>query len=71
MEKFDFNKREYDHFVEYCGFTDEELIVFQMRRKGSSITEVARNYHRSEATVNRIIKCIKAKIKYEIIKGQL
>lgn len=69
MGAFDFNKREYDHFVEYCGFTDEETVVLAYRRRGLSIVEISDAMHRSEATTNRTIKRVKNKIMREIRRG--
>jgi DNA-binding NarL/FixJ family response regulator len=71
VSSFDFNKREYDHFMEYCGFTDEGKAVLDMRRRGMSVVEIGLTTYRSEATINRTIKRIKSKIKDEIKRGAL
>ena len=62
MFKFDFDKREYEHFVEYCNLNDDELIVLSLRRKGMSIPYIAQRLNLSEATINRLIKKLKKKI---------
>jgi DNA-binding NarL/FixJ family response regulator len=49
-----------------CAFTDEELLVLQMRRKNTSIISIADQLHISEATVNRRIRSIKDKIAGEL-----
>ena len=66
MFKFDFDKREYDHFVEYCNFNDDELLVLSLRIKGKSISYIAQEINLSETTVNRLIKSIKKKLLKEM-----
>ena len=66
MFKFDFDKREYEHFVEYCNFNDDELLVLHLRNKGKSISYIAQEINLSETTVNRLIKSIKKKLLKEM-----
>lgn len=57
-----FNKFEYDYFIENCGFTDDEISILNFRRSGKSITEISVLKNTSTSTVNRNIKSIKNKI---------
>lgn len=62
LKKLDFNKSEYEYFMENCNFTDRQINVLNMRRKGCSIVEISLKLFVSERTINREIKCIKNKI---------
>lgn len=62
LKNLDFNKSEYDYFVENCNFTDRQLEILNLRRKNKSIVEISMKVHISERTVNREIKLIKRKI---------
>jgi len=61
-KKFDFNKNEYDYFIENCNFTDRQKNILDMRRKGCSIVQISLDLYLSERTINREIKSIKRKI---------
>lgn len=65
--RFDFSYEEYKRFIDVCPFTDEELQVLEMRRKGKSVIEIAFALNLSDRTVERRIKSIKKKIGKEII----
>lgn len=65
MEKFLYNWNEYQRLIERCPFTDEERRVFDLRRKGCSITQIALKMNICERSVNRRIKSIKTKIMRE------
>lgn len=60
--KNEFTKPECERFRRECNFTNEELAVFDLRVKASSIIEIQHALNMSESTVNRRIKSIKKKI---------
>ena len=62
LKKLDFNKAEYEYFIENCNFTDRQLEILDLRRKGKSIIEISLEINLSESTINREIKTIKRKI---------
>ena len=62
LKNLDFNKKEYEYFIENCNFTERQLEIFDLRRKGKSIIEISLKLNMSEATVNRELKKIKHKI---------
>ena len=66
LKKLDFNKNEYDYFIENCNFTDRQKEILDLRRKGKSIIEISFLVHLSERTINIEIKRIKHKI-YKVI----
>lgn len=66
MKRFDFSYEEYQKFIVQCPFTDEELKVLEMRRKGKSIVAISIELNVSTSTVDRIIKSICNKILKEI-----
>lgn len=63
-----FNKQEYDYFIENCGFNDDEKEILDLRRSGKSIVEISIIKNTSISTINRNIKRIKKKI-ISVIKG--
>ena len=66
MQKFDFSYSEYQKFIQQCPFTDEELKVLELRRKGKSVIEICFALNMAERTVTRRIKSISRKIIKEI-----
>ena len=66
LKKLDFNKAEYEYFIENCNFTERQKEIIDLRRKGKSIIEISLEINISERTINREIKTIKHKI-YKII----
>jgi len=62
LKGLDFNKSEYDYFIENCNFTDRQIDILNLRRKGVSILAISSRMFISERTVNREIKKIKNKI---------
>lgn len=58
----DFLESEYQKFYNECNFTDRQMEILQLRRKGKSIIEISLSLNMSEATVSREIKKIKRKI---------
>jgi DNA-binding NarL/FixJ family response regulator len=66
LRKFDFSYEEYNKFIVQCPFTDEELKILEMRRKGKSVIQVSMELNLSDRTVERRIKSIEKKIIKEI-----
>lgn len=62
LKNLDFNKYEYDYFVEYCNFTDRQKEILDLRRSGKSYIEISYKLHIGETTIAREIKRIKNKI---------
>lgn len=62
MYKMDFSKKEYDHLVEVCGFTDDELEVLDLKRRGWYTADIAAELNISERTVKRRTQRIVNKI---------
>lgn len=63
---FDFSYREYELLKQRCPFTDEELEVFELRRRGYSVVHISAELYKSTATIDRRIKSIKRKISKEL-----
>lgn len=65
-ENLDFTKQEYDYFIENCGFTDRQIEILNLRRKGMSIVQISMYEGKylpiSTRTVDREIRKIKHKI---------
>lgn len=66
MYKFDFSSSEYKHFLDVCPFTDDELKIMELRRKGNSNIQIAIELHIAERTLSKYIKSIVNKIAKEI-----
>ena len=62
LKNLDFTKAEYEYFIDNCGFTDREIEILNLRRKGKSIIAISLEAHLSERTILRILKKIKHKI---------
>lgn len=62
LKRLDFNKEEYEYFIEHCNFTDRQMEILNLRRRGYSIVSISIKTHICERTVNREIKKIKNKI---------
>ncbi len=60
--RFDFTQAEYEWFVQRAGFTDDELSVLHLKRRGWYNLQVADELNISERTVKRRVCAIKAKI---------
>lgn len=65
-ENLDFTKQEYDYFIENCGFTDRQIEILNLRRRGMSIVQISMYEGKylpiSTRTVDREIRKIKRKI---------
>ena len=66
MNKFDFSYDEYQRFLERCPFSEEEIEILNLRRKGYSITQIAIKLNISDRTVSKRINSICKKILKEI-----
>lgn len=66
MERFDFSHAEYEHFKSVCDFSDDELVILEMRRKGKSVIEMMFRLNMSERSIHRCLASIKRKISREI-----
>lgn len=66
MNKFDFSYNEYVRFLERCPFTDEEIEIINLRRKGKSRIQISMLLNMSDGAVDRRIKSINKKISKEI-----
>lgn len=66
MYKFDFSSREYEYFLSKCPFTDEEIEILKLKRKGKSNIAISISMGLSERTVGRRIKSIQNKIIKEL-----
>lgn len=62
LKRLDFNKKEYEYFIENCNFTDRQKEILDLRRKGKSIVEISLKIPVSTRTVDREIRKIKNKI---------
>ena len=58
----DFNKAEYDYFIENCGFTDRQIEILNLRRRGKTIVEISMVVNLSTRTIDRELKAIRKKI---------
>lgn len=63
--KFDFSSSEYQKYLQLCPFSDEELKVLDMRRRGKSVIEIRFALNLSESTVLRRMDSIARKIDKE------
>ena len=64
--RFDFSHSEYTKLVEICPFSEEELQILDMRRRGKSDIEICFKLNLSERTLTRRIESIAEKIQKEI-----
>lgn len=66
MNKFDFSYDEYQRFLERCPFSEEEIEILNLRRKGYSITQIAIELNICDRTVSKRINSICKKLLKEI-----
>lgn len=63
-----FSTKEREYYERECGFTDEELRVFQLRTRGYSVTRIATllteeyGYYYTQGKVEARIRTVKNKI---------
>ena len=63
-----FTTREREYYEQECGFTDEELLVFQLRSRGFSVVRIATHLthefgvYYSQGKVEARIRSVKDKI---------
>jgi DNA-binding NarL/FixJ family response regulator len=60
--KLEFTKREYEYFVENCGFTADEKVVLDHIRDGKSYDEISDEMYICKRSVGNKVKKIKTKI---------
>lgn len=63
---FDFSYNEYQRFLERCPFTDEEIEILNLKRRGKSNVYISVKLHICERTVIRRLRSIEKKISREI-----
>ncbi len=63
MNFFEFNKKDYEYFVEQCMLDKEYAKLLEMKIKGYSRTKMALELNVSEPTLDVMIKKLKNKIK--------
>lgn len=69
LERLDFSYNDFVKLIERCPFSDEEIEVFTLRRKGKSVIQIAFETNLSDRTVSRRLKSIKDKIDKELKSG--
>lgn len=69
MKYFNYSRRKYEIILKECSFTDEELKVITLKRKGKTNMEISIEINICESNVHRRTKSITSKI--EEIKGLL
>ena len=62
LKRLDFNRLEYNYFMDNCNFTDRQKQILDLRRKGNSVLGISLKMYLSERTVYRELKHIKRKI---------
>lgn len=62
MKKLDFYPEEWDRLIKECDFTDLELRIIELTRRGWFIHDIASELYVSEGTVKRRRKSIENKI---------
>ena len=60
---------EWDDFEQNCGFTDDELEIVKLLRRGWYIADIAAELNVCDRTINRRIKKIKNKIMRRISRA--
>ena len=67
-DKLNFSKLEFDIYKKYCGFTEFENKVFELRQQGYTNTRIEVILGVSKSKLDRSIKEIKRKIKKVILQ---
>ena len=67
--KLDFDKSEWQDFIDNCEFTDNELEVLPLIRRGWALVDIAYELCISESTLKRRKRKIEYKIVRHISKG--
>ena len=65
-----FYNDEWEEFINNCGFTDDELEIVRLLRRGWYGEDIAAELGYSRRTIERKKNSIKAKISLYIIKAQ-
>lgn len=67
MAKLDFYPEEWESFIRNCDFTDSEVEIIKLTRRGWAIADIAAELYLSESTVKRRRKSIDRKILHYIL----
>ena len=67
MAKLDFYPEEWESFLSNCDFTDSEVEIIKLTRRGWAIADIAAELYLSESTVKRRRKSIDRKILHYIV----
>lgn len=59
---YDYTEPELQKFRELCNFTENELILFDLKAKGETIVQIARDMCVSESTVANYTRKVKKKM---------
>jgi DNA-binding NarL/FixJ family response regulator len=60
--KLQMNRELRDHYVDQCGFTDDEVTVLDLKRRGWFNEDIAAEMYCSSSTIKRRVRSIKNKI---------
>lgn len=66
MMRFDFSYDEYQRLLERCPFSDEEIKIFELKRRGKTNIAICCELCISEATLSRRLHKMTNKIMKEI-----
>ena len=58
MAKLDFYPEEWESFISNCDFTDSEVEIIKLTRRGWAIADIAAELYLSESTVKRSRKSL-------------
>ena len=61
--KVNMTKQEFEYLIDNCGFTDEEIKVLNLNRKGMTYLEIANEMSYCEKTIKNRCASIKLKMK--------
>ena len=70
MAKIDFYPEEWAEFIEHCDFTDTELEIIKLTRRGWLIADISAELYMSESTIKRKRKSVVNKILHYIALKQ-
>jgi DNA-binding NarL/FixJ family response regulator len=65
MEKYNYSSAELARLLQRCDFSDEEIRIISMRRRGYSVVQMMMELNLSERAIHRRMLSIKNKIERE------
>lgn len=65
MEKYNYSSVELARLLQRCDFSDEEIRIISMRRRGYSVVQMMMDLNLSESALYRRMQSIKNKIERE------